>query len=158
MTSPQGADDSEFRIRIPASPGGVHTDLSLWPMCVVTPPSRVMSDADYVAYLEWSRRYIVCVGRPYAMVLDARNVPSMPATQRKLLADHMATTRPFSSRFCAGVAMVYDSMMMRGVMTAIFWLVAPTHPTLVCSTVHEGKTWCLQQLDGFTGRVTQRVS
>lgn len=157
MTS-RSDTDSEFRIHIPAPPGGVRTDFSLWPVSVITPPARPMSDADYRAYLDWSRRYIVCVGRPYAMVIDARNVAPTPATQRKILADHMASTREFSSRYCAGVAMIYDSIVMRGVMTAIFWLVSPAYPTAVCATLDEGKDWCHAQLDGFMGQLNRRVS
>jgi hypothetical protein len=155
MGSP--AVDSEFRIHIPAPPGGVRTDFSTWPVSVITPPANVMSDADYRAYLDWSRRYIVCVGRPYAMVLDTRNVAPVPATQRKILADHMASTREYSARYCAGVAMIYDSIVMRGVMTAIFWLVSPAYPTAVFASLDQGKDWCQTQLEVFTGGLTRRV-
>jgi hypothetical protein len=122
------------------------TDVSELALVVIMPPAHAMTDGDYRAYLEWTRRYIVCVGEPYSMVLDARRAAPISATQRKILADHMGQTRVFSSEFCAGVAMVYESMVMRSMMTAIFWMTSPPYPTRVCATIEEAKQWCRERL------------
>lgn len=136
-------------VDIPAPPGGVRTDLTHWPLAIVIPPRTQMTDSDYRAYLEWTRRYIVCTGQVYAMVLDAQNNPGVTANQRRILGEHMESTKPFSKKYCAGVAMVFDSTMMRGMMTAIFWLSKPEHATKVFAETHEAVKWAKARLETF---------
>ncbi len=137
-------------IDIPDPPGGVRTDMSHWPLAVVTPPTTAMSDADYRAYLEWTRRYVVCTGQGYALVLDAQNTPGVSASQRQILGEHMQSTKAFSSKYCAGTAMVFDSTLMRGMMTAIFWLSQPQHATKVFSQKPDAIFWAKSRLETFT--------
>lgn len=131
---------------IPACPGGMETDLSRWPIVIMTAPSRPMSDQDFKDYLAWVEKHITCRGEAYALVNDARHAPAPTAAQRKLVADQMERLRPFTRRHCAGNAMVFDSTLMRGIMTAIFWTTKPDYPTKVCATVNEAITWCEVQL------------
>ncbi len=142
----------EITIQIPDPPGGVRTDFSHWPVAIVRPPARKMTDDEYRAYLDWTRKYIVCVGRPYAMVLDATEAAPVSPGQRKILSDHMAQTRPFSSKYCAGVAMVFDSTVMRGVMTAVLWMSAPEYPTKVFANTLDATLWCREALRELQGR------
>jgi len=131
---------------IPACPGGVTTNLGRWPIVVMTPPARPMTDQEFKDYLVWMEKHVTTRGETYTVINDVRHAPAPSAAQRKLVADHMERLRPITTRFCAGTAMVFESTLMRGIMTAIFWMSKPDYPTKVCATVDEAMGWCEVQL------------
>ncbi len=131
---------------IPACPGGITTDLSRWPIVVMTPPSRAMTDQEFKDYLDWVERHITRRGETYTIINDVRRVPAPSAAQRRFIAERMDRLRPFSARYCAGSVMVFESTLMRGIMTAISWMAKPDHPVKVCATVEDALVWCEVQL------------
>ena len=131
---------------IPPCPGGVHTDLSNWPVIVMQPPSHAMADADFQAYLDWMEKHITTRRVPYAVVNDARGAPPPSASQRKMVAAQMERLAPFTSEYCKGASFVFESAMMRGIMTAIFWITKPSYPVNVFGNVGSAVEWCNGQL------------
>ena len=76
------------------------------------------------------------------MVIDLRRNAGITPTQRKMLTDDMAAPEHAAVQArCVGVAMVFDSAFLRGILTAIFWVRKPPYPTQVFRTVAEAKTW-----------------
>ncbi len=131
---------------IPDCPGGIATDLAHWPIVIMTAPARALSDLEFKAYLAWVEKYVTCHGETYAIVNDVRYAPAPSAAQRRLVAEQMERLKLVTKRHCAGNAMVFQSQLMRGIMTAIFWMAQPDYPTKVFATVDQAIAWCEVQL------------
>jgi len=132
--------------RVPPCPGGIAVDFSHWPLVVMTPPPNALSDADFMAYIKWMEQYVTRAGVKYAVVNDARRAAPITAAHRKLLSDYMTRVRPITRIYCVGMAMVFDSAVMRGIMTAILWMTDPDYPTRVFATPAEAIAWAEVQL------------
>jgi hypothetical protein len=72
---------------------------------------------------------------PYVTITDltaARHLPSPVA--RKALADWSERFEPELRRLALGSAIVIDSALIRGGLTALFWLAPPPYPQQVVAT------------------------
>lgn len=123
------------------------TDLSHWPVLLVTAPPRI-SDEEMARYIEESRRRRMERREPHVMVLDVRRTERLPPTQRKMLTDNMSAAGDADP--CLGMAMVFDSPLLKGVLTAIFWVRKPKYPTRVFTSLPEALAWARSVLDGRT--------
>jgi len=132
---------------IPACPGAMVTDLSHWPVVIMRPPAQLMRDDDFQAYLEWMERYVTTRRIPYAVVNDARLAPPPSANQRKMVAAQMQRLDAYTREYCKGATFVFESALMRGIMTAIFWITKPGYPTEVFGDVGSAVEWCQAQLN-----------
>jgi hypothetical protein len=63
-----------------------------------------------------------------AWVVDLANLGGVTATQRKIFADHLKRFEPHDLKWNQGSAIVAKSTLVRGVVTAVFWLQAPRFP------------------------------
>jgi len=122
------------------------TDLSRWPIVIMRPPPQPMRDEDFLAYLTWMERHVTTRRIPYAVVNDARQAPPPSAHQRQMVSAQMARLDAYTREYCAGFAFVFDSALMRGIMTAIFWVNKPGYPTNVFGDVGSATEWCSTQL------------
>jgi len=122
------------------------TDLSRWPVVIMRPPAHPMRDDDFQAYLDWMEKHVTTRRILYAVVNDARQAPPPSAHQRQMVAAQMARLDAFTREYCAGFGFVFDSALLRGIMTAIFWIKKPGYPTDVFSDVASAAEWCGAQL------------
>ncbi|MCB9530148.1 MAG: hypothetical protein H6721_00490 [Sandaracinus sp.] len=83
---------------------------------------------------------------PHSWVLDFREVKSTTAVQRKMFADFQLQTEPLDRRHNAGSALVMTSGLVRGFVTAVFWLKPPVYPTQTVASLDEGVRWAATQL------------
>lgn len=86
-------------------------------------------------------------GGPYAIVLDNRSAGPVSPTQRAIIAEHMRLHAPRTSARCAGTALVFESPVLRGALTAILWLRPPVTVTKVFGSLDEAITWARERLD-----------
>jgi len=108
-------------------------------LVIVTPPAQ-LSDvivdtllAELTAHL--SR------GEPYVLLFNLSSAGVPNAIQRRKLAEHMATHDVSVRRVVRGLAIVAPSPLIRGMVTAMFWIVAPPIPYQMCGTLAEARTW-----------------
>ena len=124
-----------------------------WPLAVITFEGEP-SDADFDGYLATLARYIGRADRErirYGCVLDATTVTGLSASQRKRMGDWMRTHAVETERACAGIAFVISSGVVRGLLTAIFWLAPmPTAHTVV-ATRAEAERWVLGRVSDSQG-------
>lgn len=116
-------------------------DATRWPVLIVQRLSDSIADAALASALEASARMIDERASRYSLVLDNRLARNMSATQRKLIADDMAKHAERTKRLCLGTAFVFDSALMRGILTAVFWLREPEVETRVFGDIEEAVSW-----------------
>lgn len=80
----------------------------------------------------------------FADIRDLRGIPG--AAERKAIADWMRRIEPQMRRHCVGAGNLIRSSVVRGAMTAIYWLFEPPVPQHYPATLDEGLDWCVQRL------------
>lgn len=96
---------------------------------------------------DWARR-----GEVYGVVIDAREVGRIPATQRRGIMDWITRDKAHLRANCAGGAMVFASPLQQGLWTAISWVTPSPIPVKMFSDVPSAEAWVRAQLDEMLGR------
>ena len=103
------------------------------------------NDAEWQRHIdqmsEWARR-----GEPYAVVIDAREVGRVPATQRKGIIEWIGRDHQHLKVNCAGGALIFSSPMQQGLWTAISWVAPSPIPVKVFREVSTAETWLCSML------------
>ena len=121
-------------------------DASQWPIVVVTPPAVALSDASIDEFMErWTHTTHGQAGR-YVCIHDVRSAPPMSPAHRKKMTDMMNGYRAQLAAQCAGVAMVFDSVLMRAMLTAFMWMFRPPYPTQVFQSLDDAFRWGTEML------------
>ena len=118
-----------------------------WPVIVVLNGADHGDEAVARQYAELDRLYTSHPG-PYAAVIDASTGGLPSPGQRKLVSDFSRRHEAHIARHCRGMAMVFSNPLMRGVMTAILWMVKKKAPQRVFTEVPEAVRWAQAQLAG----------
>lgn len=127
----------------------VAVDDTRWPVLVVTQLVEQLTDPERLESLDASNAVLNAHGTErYAMVLDNRKAGPLPPTQRKLMAEYMERHAMRARSRCVCTAFVSDSLMMRGVLTAIMWLRKPEVETQVFAGLEEATVWARSKLKG----------
>lgn len=75
------------------------------------------------------------------VLFDCRRVLTATASQRKLFADLQARLEPVFAEKMLGAVFVIDSAIVRGLLTAIFWLRPPVYRYVVTADEAEARRW-----------------
>lgn len=105
----------------------------------VKPPRELTDEA--VSTVLWTLEARLAEGSPYAIVFDMSEAGTPNAIQRQMLATHMRKNKASIGRAVRAIAMVAPSALVRGVLTAIFWLEAPPVSHQVFATAAEATAW-----------------
>ncbi len=120
-------------------------DESEAPLYVLGYPPKATDEEVAVRHQEIATWYKK-VNHPIAWVVDCANVIKAPATQRKIIAEHEKSIRPYSERFNVGVALVVGNSMVTGLLTAIYWLAPPPYAYKIFSEFELAKAWARERL------------
>jgi hypothetical protein len=93
----------------------------------------------YDSLMNGERRYAIVIHFP----LD---VAMMQAAERKLVADWWLPRRETIGRMNVMFAMVLESSILRGALTALLWMVQPPNPCRVAANTAEGVDICIDAL------------
>lgn len=124
-------------------------DPSAFPLVRITLEGTIDDDA-FRRYLD-ECTLLLNRGLPYAIVMDASRAGSAGSPQRRMQADFMREHHDRMRTFCMGCAFVIDSMVVRGMMTAVLWLQPMPCPHVVVSRVVEAESWCRSRLPAPPG-------
>jgi hypothetical protein len=83
----------------------------------------------------------------FAVVHDSRLAGPLTPTQRAMIAEHAKRHDARTRQRCVGIAFVFDSLVMRGALTAIMWLKPPVVDSKVFSNVEDALTWTRRKLE-----------
>jgi hypothetical protein len=123
----------------------IDLDISKWPVPVITPEGLV-SDEELSEFFENYSRMLQQRREPYALIVDLRRASDMPAKQRKTLTDYMKRQEHVLGMYCAGTALIFESSVMRAILTAIFWIRKPPQEVRVFANVQEADLWARASL------------
>jgi len=90
---------------------------------------------------EWARR-----GETYAVVIDARKVGRVPATQRKDIVEWIDRDRQHLKTNCAGGALIFSNPIQQGLWTAIAWVTPTPIPVKIFRDIPAAEAWLRDQL------------
>jgi len=85
---------------------------------------------------EWARR-----GDHYAVVIDAREVGRVPATQRKGIVNWINRDRQHLRTNCAGGALIFSNPIQQGLWTAIAWVTPTPIPVKIFRDIPSAEAW-----------------
>ena len=77
----------------------------------------------------------------YAAVLEFAGIPRIDALRRRQAAEIFREHGEDIGRYCLGVAIVASSPMIRGLHTAVRWIVPAPHEEICLSTRGEAMAW-----------------
>jgi hypothetical protein len=130
--------------------GGIRIDAGHWPLLVMEMPERSVPDAavsDALAHLELLMKQTPR-GTKFIQVTDLSRMKQVaPASQRKYAAEWAARTDPLAVRCRVGGAIVAASPLVRGMLTAVFWLRKRDTPSTIVSTRNEGLLCGIQAIE-----------
>jgi len=106
---------------------------------VVTPPAQ-LTDALLDGLLSELVEHLLR-GQPYVLLFDLSTTAIPTAIQRRKLAEHMATYKATIEDVVRGIAIVAPNALVRGMVTALFWLVPPPIASHMCGTRAEASEW-----------------
>lgn len=120
-------------------------DSSLAPLYRVTFPASG-SDAKLLAYCRAVESWSAQVSYPVGWLMDLSHVAEVSAHQRAIFAKYMRGMEAFDRRCTQGTALILSSALMRGVVTAIFWLSNPPFQHRTFAMPGEGLVWLREVL------------
>jgi hypothetical protein len=120
----------------------IELDLESWPLVTVCPRGRP-GEEQMRQFLADYREMEDQRAEPYVLVLDLRYCDKISPAQRKMLTDDMA--EPGEDSHCKAMAMIFESKILRGILTAIFWVRRPPYPLSVFNDSKEANAWALEQ-------------
>ncbi len=114
---------------------------------------RVSDDGDLIQYFAALEPFLLKHTRPYVFITDTTFVTSATATQRRIVAESDIRLREHDAKWCAGVAIVAKTALVRGAVTAVYWISPPVYPYRVVATLSEGIVWGHAQLEAVQSQV-----
>jgi hypothetical protein len=120
---------------------GIAIDTTQWPFILWDSPPRRVSDRAFADAMTWVGELSekTPLGEKSFMLTDlSRLEEAAPASQRKYAADFMNQHRDLIRRASAGAGIVAKSAVVRGGITAVFWIRPPPVETRVVATREEG--------------------
>ncbi len=112
-----------------------------WPMVMIHSPRNVDPElVDYdTFYAEVDR--LLADGRPFTVLHDLRGVRSMGPDRRRRFVEYANSHMASVKQLICGYAVLLDSQIMRGVVTAVLWFVRPPMPMKVFTNQADAEDW-----------------
>jgi len=122
-------------------------DLSLWPLVIFT-VREGMKAADYLAVFARYEAEVFTRKERYVSITNLSMLDGVPgAHDRKVLADWMGKHSDYVGRWALGNCTVIRSAVVRGALTALYWVQKPPTPQTAHGTLWESIEWGLTTLD-----------
>ena len=118
-------------------------DLSFehWPVVITTTPSVPVDDAELTAYIDHWASGIAARKGPYVGVIDLSNSAGLAPHQRKTIVGSMNDDAHGILPRCRGTALVFQSAVLRGMLTAMLWVRPPTYPVKIFGSREQALAW-----------------
>jgi len=108
---------------------------------------RQASDAEVEAFADARERWAEGCAHRHAWIVDARRVREATARQRQILAQHLKRFEPLDTTWNVGTGFVVDNPLVRGFLTAVFWLSQPKFHHAEFGELEEAQAWCRARLE-----------
>ena len=143
--------DVTARTWFPVSMSGAsertNLDLALWPIVILNVRDGVV-EADFKAVFDRYEREVFNRDERYVSITNLSTMDRVPnATERKQLAEWMGRHADYVGRWALGNSTVIRSPVVRGALTALYWLQKPPTQQTSHGTLREAVEWGLITLD-----------
>ncbi len=116
-------------------------DETRWPLVVIpSPGGRDAESIDQDSFYEEFHRFSERDERAF-FIHDLRGVQRMDATRRRRFVEWAKLHSPTARKLIIGYAVLINSKLMAGVVTAVLWLMRPPAPMKVFSNRAEAEAW-----------------
>jgi hypothetical protein len=116
---------------------------------------------DHSSDVEWMLgrfEHNFSLGKRYAMLCDALKVTRpLDAAGRTRIGKWLLDNRKNLERYCVGSAIAFPSALVRGAMTALYWVAPSPMPMYYPATLQEAAQWCVQRLEAAGEHVDVRA-
>jgi hypothetical protein len=130
---------------------GLRITTSDWPVMLMEFPEKVVPDSalhSCLAYFEQLLKRAKGAGEKTYTITDlSRMYHLAPASQRKYVAEWMASTLPLQRIASLGGANITPSTILRGLITAIYWVSPPPMPSVFVATRREAYAEAVKAFD-----------
>lgn len=122
-------------------------DLGLWPLVIITVRDAA-SVADFDAVFARYEREVFSRRERYVSITNISMMEGVPNAQiRKHLAEWMGRHEAYVGRWALGNSTVIRSPLVRGALTALYWIQKPPTAQTSHGTLREAVEWGLAALD-----------
>lgn len=104
----------------------------------------------YDGLMNGKRRYAIVIHFPLDVAL-------MTAAERRLVSDWWIPRRETIGQMNVMFAMVLESSILRGALTALLWMVQPPNPCRVAQSTAEGVEMCIEALAAAGETITPQM-
>ncbi|HEU4404153.1 MAG TPA: STAS/SEC14 domain-containing protein [Polyangiaceae bacterium] len=130
-----------------AKQGAITIDTSGWPLVRIT----FLGEASDEAFQRYLDEYAALIKRGlYVTIYDARASRNTKAKNRRLQAEWLRKHDAIVRRNCLGVAFCVSSPLIRGAITAVFWLQPPPMPYFITESIAEAEAWAREKMRAGT--------
>jgi hypothetical protein len=132
-----------------------------WPIVLIEFPEKRVTDADLHAVLEYIESLFneaVKNREKFFVITDLTVMREItPANQRQFTAEWIKRTGPLSRAASVGGATVTPSAILRGIITALYWLQPSPSPTYAVATRHDGMLKGIEMLEEASVLLSPRL-
>lgn len=116
-------------------------DDQLWPVLVNRTLGRELTDTQLQAALTAMDLVLAAREGQFSIVHDYTGFERFSAKQRQMVAEHGKANQLRTTQRCLGIAFVFDSALLRGVLTAVHWIHRSKTRTKVFANAEHAKAW-----------------
>lgn len=125
--------------------GYIDLDLSHWPIVISTSHGEVSTeqmDSYMTKYIDTLRSRT----ERFIAIVDLRDAGNLDARQRQHMSTWMENAAKEIPAPQVATVLVFSSVLMRNVLTAVLWIFKPKRPLKVFATLDEAMAWSRQEL------------
>jgi hypothetical protein len=141
--------------------GKIRVERVDWPVVFIEFPEKRVTDADLLAVLAHIESLFVEAEKNKEKIFVITDLTVMreitPANQRQFTAEWMKRTAALSKVASVGGATVTPSPILRGIMTALYWLQPSPNPTFAVATRHEAMIKGIEMLEEASVLLSPRL-
>jgi hypothetical protein len=141
--------------------GRIRVAESDWPIVLIEFPEKRVTDADLRAVLEHVESLLSEAVKNREKVFVITDLTVMreitPASQRQFTAEWIKRTASLNRAASVGGATVTPSPILRGIITAVYWLQPSPSPTFPVATRHEAMLKGIEMLEAGSSLLSPRL-
>jgi hypothetical protein len=122
-----------------------------WPIVLIEFPEKRVTDADLRSVLEHFESLLKEAEKYQEKIFSITDLTMMrettPASQRQFTGEWIKRTASLARAAALGSATVTPSALLRGIITALYWLQPPPTPVLTVATRHEAMLKGIEMLE-----------
>lgn len=115
-----------------------------WPLLIIE-ASGESSDEDLDRYIGTLSK-VLARCEPHVVIVDATRGQNLKGTHRRRVAAWNQQNEVALKKYRVGLVLVTESSVLRGLITAVYWLFSPPFPYVTANSIEEARRWAYHKL------------